>query len=240
MDIYDMEGLNDEKLTMPRMEILGYADRSQVPRVYQIGPSYVLSGDKSQKACTAIAGLARALDRLGKVAICKCFKTKSPEFIVGSLLPLVEPEFTDPVRLVFTQLPFAGDVKRLNLPSFEEVWETSTDNSEKERACDDLIDSFMLSETALQSGKIPSPFLRSWNQTKVKRAIDPDAPLVFARESSDGDPMITPSELFSNGRAALSKFDASFPLKVEKTVKPKKGEGRKGKTVLTYKDFLKE
>jgi ATP-dependent DNA helicase 2 subunit 2 len=236
---WDYEGLRSQD-PGPHIEILGYMLRSQVPQIYMMGPPYVFSGHESQKACAAISGLAKALSRLDKVAICTWLKTKeSSAAIFGALLPFNESEYPEPIRLVFFQLPFAGEVKGLSMAPLDEFLEDAN-SEEQKNAADDLVDSLMLPENVLLSGKIPSPGLRSWNQTMVKRALDPSAAPVVVRSSTGNDPMAIPPEVLSNAQPALDRFTAAFPLKVIEKLKKANGKGRQGKQAVTYKDFLKE
>ena len=236
----DLEGLKDAPAASPWIQILGYVPRDQVPRIYLLGPPYAISGGESQKSCAAISALARGLFRVNKVAICTFLKSKkSSGPILGALFPLEEPECKEPIHLTFLQLPFAGDVKQLTLLNFEEILkeDSSNEKQQKTKACDDLIDGLMLPDDL--SGKVPSPFLRSWNQTKLNRAIDPEAPLVLIRETAKDDPMVTPPDILAKAGPALERYTESFPLQVQKTVTSKQG-GKKGRVAPNYKDFLEE
>jgi Ku70/Ku80 beta-barrel domain len=286
--------------TEPRMEVLGYVERHKVPNIYLQGPPYSISGNDSQRAAAAISALAQALQRLDKVAIVLFFKTRnSNDPILGALFPLQlsfnknsnnnhnnNQEEKDeqsnkypshPMHLVFLQLPFAGDVKKLTMASFEQYFaateieeDISSENhdnqqrqlnqvQQKVQAADNLIDSLMLPDDCLRSGTVPSPYVRSWNQTKVKRAIDNTPPSTTNNSSKDAsssvvvvnvrdtlgalDPMTTPSSILQRAIHPLKEFQELFPLTVQTkksssddTQAIKKGPG--GRKVLTYKDFL--
>lgn len=255
MSDYDYEGLKGPNVTGPALQILGYLPRLQVPRLYMTGPPYVFSGDTSQRACSAIAALAKALQQLDKVAICTFRKSNRGEPILGALLPYDEP-YPDPIHLLLLRLPFAGEIKRLEKDNFDDILdsehpENRTDCETQSQAADDLIDSLMLPKDTLASKNLPCPFLRSWNQTIVKRALDPTAPPVVSRASqgSESDSFCTPSEVLKTARPALHRFQQVFPLHVSKTVMESKskssrrnaGEGGGGRRkVLTYRDYLNE
>lgn len=240
MTVFDYEGLKDLTQEGPWLQILGYASRHQVPRIYMYGPPYVVSGADSQKACAAIMGLATALQRLEKVAICTLKKTsKSSAPHLGALIPLIEPGFDEPLRLAFLHLPFAGEVRQLNMEPFTDIIISDTNNKtafQKAKACDDLIDSLMLPSGCLDSGTVFSPFHRSWNQTMVKRALDPSAEAVSVREQMD--PMKTPLDILAAAEPALTNFTATFPLVPIAASNPKKTKGQTGRTITTYKDYL--
>lgn len=239
MTANDSEGLKDATRQGPWLQILGYASRQQVPRIYMYGPPYVISGEDSQKACAAIMGLATALHRLEKVAICTLKKSaqgSAPH--LGALIPLTEPDFDEPLRLAFLHLPFAGEVRQLNMEPFTDIINDLKDATTlpKSEACDDLIDSLMLPDACLDSGTVFSPFHRSWNQTMIKRAFDPSADPVTVRDQVD--PMKTPSDILAEAELALKNFKATFPLTVVSRNNPKKTKGQTGRTITTFKDYL--
>lgn len=238
MSTFDFEGLRPDK-PGPRMDILGYMERSKIPSVYLMGTPYLISGDDSQKACGAIAALAQALDRLDKVAICTLLKMKSSkEPHLGALFPMPEVEFPCPIHLLFLRLPFAGEAKPFNMDSFEEYY-AGEDEAAKSKTCDDLIDALMLPDDVLNPGEVPSPVIRSWNQTKAQRALDPKAEVVKIRPSPD-DRMVTPAEVVKRAEPAMKAFEANFPLAkpMSATDKKKAAKGRNGRKILTYKDYL--
>ena len=55
---------------------------------------------------------------------------------------------------------------------------------------------------------------------------------------SDDDRMVTPVEVLQRAQTAIQAFETHFPLEMKKIEKKAK-KGEKGRTVLTYKDFLK-
>ncbi len=230
----DYEGLKDFTQKGPLLQILGYASTNQVPRIYMYGPPYVITGADSQKACAAIMGLAQALQRSEKVAICTLKKTSKGSPQVGALIPLIEPEFETPLRLAFLHLPFAGEVRELSMESFTDIINETDDR--KSNVCDDLIDSLMLPDGCLDSGMVFSPFHRSWNQTMVKRVFDPSVKPVTIRQQVD--PLKTPPDILAAAETALRNFAVTFPLKPAPTNNPKKTKGQTGRTILTFKDYL--
>jgi len=239
MTVYDFEGLKSSTIDVPHIEILGYMDRTKVSPLYMRGPPAAISGGDSQNACALISGLARALERLDKVAICTFLKTKgSSGPALGGLFPLPEPGVSQPIHLVFLQLPFQSEVRELMMESFDTYLEES-DAKFKAKACDDLIDALMLPEGAIESGKVPSPAMRSWNQTMVNRALDPEAKVVDVRTFDEHDPMVTPPVILERALPALDSFHKSFPLAFPKKADTEKNTNKgQGKQVFTYMDYL--
>lgn len=245
--------IDENVMNEPRMQILGYSPRCKIPGIYLLGPPYLISGNESQKAAAAISALAQGLNKVEKVALCLFFKTKnSTEPILGGLFPMKlldeagrYPEH--PMHLVFLQLPFAGDVKQLNMANFDSFFPVNDDVNEldktrmKSNVTDELIDSLMLPSDSILSGKVPSPFLRSWNQTKVKRAIGNSKDLV------DDDltllnGMATPKQVLQNAATALKHFQEAFPFCPGKNLSYSKdattSTKKESRKVLTYKDYL--
>ncbi|GAX19855.1 ATP-dependent DNA helicase 2 subunit 2 [Fistulifera solaris] len=230
----DYEGLKDFTEKGPLLQILGYASTNQVPRIYMYGPPYVITGAESQKACAAIMGLAQALQRSEKVALCTLKKTSKGSPQVGALIPLTEVDFEAPLRLAFLHLPFAGEVRELSMEAFTNIINETDDR--KSKVCDDLIDSLMLPDGCLDSGMVFSPFHRSWNQTMVKRVFDPSVQPETIRQQVD--PLKTPPDILAAAEPVLQSFTATFLLKPAPTNNPKKTKGQTGRTILTFKDYL--
>jgi ATP-dependent DNA helicase 2 subunit 2 len=239
MNAFDYEGLK-KAADIPHIEILGYVGREKIPPSCIIGPPVVLSGHDSQQACALISGLAQALQRLNKVAICTHLKSKASSGpVLGGLFPMQESGYLQPIHLVFLQLPFAGEVNQLEMRSFDEFF-ADAETASKSKACDAVIDSLMLPDNVLESGKIPSPFLRSWKETMMKRALDPTAEIVTVRTFDEQDGMVTPSDVLKRAIPALDSFHESFPLVQKKDQVAEKKKGQKRKRALTYKDYLDE
>jgi Ku70/Ku80 beta-barrel domain/Ku70/Ku80 N-terminal alpha/beta domain len=258
----DVDGVDiDERLlNEPRMQILGYAPRHKIPGIYMQGPPYLISSNDSRKAAAAISALAQGLKKLEKVAICLFFKTKHcTEPIIGGLFPmklLDDPNrYPDhPMHLVFLQLPFAGDVKQLSMANFDSFSSSNDDNEQtndhdtirmKSDAADDLIDSLMLPVDSISSGKVPSPFLRLWNQTKVKRAIGKSNDLVHDVHDDLAllNGLATPKPVLEKATVALKNFQELFPFCPVKPVSngpnlSKDARPSESRKVLTYKDYL--
>jgi hypothetical protein len=153
-----------------------------------------------------------------------------------ALYPLPEPEYPHPMRLVCLQIPYGEEVKHITLDSLDVLLHGEYEEV-KAKVCDDFIDSLMLPDGVLGSGETPSPLVRSSNQTKVARALDHKAPVVTVRPSDD-DRMVTPVEVLQRAQTSIQAFETHFPLEMKKSEKKAK-KGEKGRTVLTYKDFLK-
>jgi hypothetical protein len=150
-----------------------------------------------------------------------------------------ESDYLQPIHLVFLQLPFAGEVKQLEMRSFDEFF-ADAETASKSKACDAVIDALMLPDNVLESGKIPSPLLRSWKETMMKRVVDPTAEIVAVRTFDKHDPMVTPSDVLERAVPALDLFHESFPLVQKKDQVAEKQKGQKRKRALTYKDYLDE
>ena len=209
MSSLDYVGL---KLTLsdPAIRILGYTEQSIVPRSVMIGPPYAISGGDSHRACCAIAALSQALHRLHKVAICTFVKTKHADPVLGALFPLQEETKSQPTRLFFIQVPFANDMRQFNMLPLE----ASLEDTEERSACDNLIDSFMLSPDTLRSEQIANPAIRSFHKTVKNRAIDPSSSTIIpARDRQSLDLMSTPCEVLERAASSLEAFRKAFPRK---------------------------
>jgi Ku70/Ku80 beta-barrel domain/Ku70/Ku80 N-terminal alpha/beta domain len=239
MSSFDFEGLKPAEMGA-RMEVLGYVERDSIPAAYMSGPPSVLTGHDSKKACAGISALAQALEEKQKVAIATFYKrSTSKKPVLVALFPLNEPEYPHPIHLVLLHIPFDREIKQLGLDSLTPYLEDddSERKSAKEEACDDLIDSLMLPDDVLCSGKVPSPLLRSFNQTKIKRAMDPLAPVVKVRPSPD-DQMVTPADVLRRAKGAIKTFETTFVGTEKKNDTPLLERRRNGRKVLTYKDYL--
>ena len=263
---FDYEGLKPSQMGA-RLEVLGYMPRSKVPLEYISGPPSGISGHDSPKACAAISSMANALHRLDKVAIGTFFKrSTSTKPLLVILLPYQDPESTvlessllqqhTGIHLAILQIPFGGETKKLDLDCFDDYLDVDSDGNaeedEKTKACDDLIASLMLPEHILCSGQIPSPLLRSCNQTKVQRALNPKADIVCIRSNDDpclDDPtiMVTPPDLLSKAAPFFDAFETAFGLDKVVVTKmdaaaaaaaQKSKNQTTGRRVLTYKDFV--
>jgi hypothetical protein len=195
----------------------------------------------------AISALAQALKAQHSVAICSMVKTKHADPIMGALFPLeqVKKNHNDnddvPHRLFFLQLPFAGDVQSLSMEPLLEPTASSTTTSmpQEEKVVDDLIDSLMLPEDALQSHLIPNPAIRSFHKMAMSRAIEPIIPTnnsnnttaastnivlptrfpastdtsttIAATSVQEYDPM-APPPLVPHTRERIETFQRAFPL----------------------------
>jgi len=237
MSSFDFGGLKDKVGAGPRVDILGYVDRAIVPRLFLMGPPYIFSGDASHKACATLAGIAKSLHSLDKIGVCTMIKTKdSAEAIVGALIPARDPQRPKLFRLSFLQLPFSGEVKRLSLAPFDDILTQVSQDKAYADAADNLVDSLMLPNGCLQSGGIPSPVLRSWNQSMVDKAMNPDASLVFVRETDDQ--MVTPAQVLENADASMHNFMDVFRLSSSENREKKLSRGRQGRVIATYKDHV--
>ena len=232
---FDREGLKIAE-GKPYLQLLGYMKRDKVPFLYVSGDPTVITGHESLKACAAVSALAQALDLQNKVAIGTFLKrTNASKKNLVALFPLPEPDYPHPMRLVCLEIPYGDEVKHITLGSLDELLQGEQE-AVKAKVCDDFIDALMLPDGVLGSGETPSPLVRSSNLTKLERALNPTAPVVKVRPSDD-DRMVTPPDVLRRAGSAIHAFEEQFPLEMKKDDrKAKKGE--KGRTVLTYKNFL--
>lgn len=183
---FDMQGLKERSDVC--ITILGYTPQSNIPRGYRMGPPYGVAGSET-RARAAVGALAQALYRLESCAIGTYVKSKHADPILVALFPLVESSSSDvttrndsdatpaaPQHLVLLQLPYSGDVPKMVCSPLNVYVEHAAANTNKQKACDDLIDSMMLSDhptvtPVLDSTRIPNPAIRSFRKTLVQRAI---------------------------------------------------------------------
>ena len=244
---FDYEGLKPSQLGA-RLEVLGYMQRSKVPLEYLSGPPSGISGHESPRACAAISATANALHRLDKVAIGTFFKrSTSTKPLLVIVFPYLDPEsIVQHIHLAILQIPFGGETKKIDVDCFDEYLDVDPDGNaaedEKTTACDDLIASLMLPKKVLCSGYVPSPLLRSCNQTKIQRAINPNAEIVCVRSNDEIDPMVTPPEILEKAEPVIQTFESVFDFDnviAKRGATPEKSKNQTtGRKVLTYKDFI--
>ena len=243
----------------PYIHILGYVRRDAIPYRLIVGPPYGITGSLSKRACTVVAALSRTLHKSEFVALCTMKLSKTGIPCLAGLFPFEEGTKTD--RLLLFKLPFCDDVKCFGLEGFQDVLEEEEGGEEskqssqsqysvkslhsKNQASDDLVDSLMLPDDAICSGKIPSPFFTSFNKTILKRATATEQEgrnemddIVAVREQLDL--MAIPKDAMNRSAPALEKFRAAFPLKMKKVIvkaasKGGRGGGRKNPT---FRDHL--
>ncbi|GFH53521.1 hypothetical protein CTEN210_09997 [Chaetoceros tenuissimus] len=225
----DLEGLKQR--SPPKVSIIGYVSTSRIPISAWIGPMRLLSGPGA-KAGTAISALAQALEKTNQFAIVRYIKQTDADPEMGILSPYTpksdddeEESKSKPKYLSYTKIPFADDVESLlMLPLVNDI------SGEKgQKACDELIDAFMLPDDALVSSKIPNPAIRTFRKTMIKRALDRDFKgIVGGRDEIDEgcDVISTPQNILKKGKDACERFRRAFPLEVvEQTTK--KGRAKK-------------
>jgi len=202
-------------------------------------------------------------------------KSRGSDPILGGIFPLLMPATQQqqqqrstthrpPTRLVFLQLPFAGDVKRFSMKPLDDyVIESdnndnnndnknnNNNNTELAKCTDDLIFALLLPNNVLCNEQIPNPFLRSYHKTIVKRALDPKSKTIVSVRSEDEDTgMKTPSNILDSAKPTLERFRKIFPHRVQKIMDEKEDDnnnsggglynfkGKKKKNQLTFRDFL--
>lgn len=226
----DMEGLKQR--SPPKVSIIGYVSSSRIPISAWIGPMRLLSGPWT-KAGTAISALAQALDKINQFAIVRYIKQTDADPEMGILSPYThqcgdeqeQSKSTPPKYLSYIKIPFADDVQSLLMLPL--VNDASGEKGQK--ACDELIDAFMLPDEALVSSNIPNPAIRTFRKTMIKRALNRDFKgIVGGRDEIDEgcDAMSTPQDILKKGTDACERFRRAFPLEVvEQTTK--KGRAKK-------------
>ena len=228
----EMEGLKLRSL--PRVTILGYTALESIPMTVWMGPTRIVSGSgDSIQACLAISALAQALHRLNQLAICRFVKQNDSDPDMGILAPLEEEHPIDigvsdeksRVRhLLYVRMPFADDIENLTmLPLSDAV----NPDDKATKVCDDLIDAFMLPDTALNPAYIPNPAIRSFRKTMIRRALDAQFDGIEEGRNTNSvdeiDPMITPAKILEAGKEATKAFRDTFSLEVvEKATNGKK------------------
>jgi len=233
---FDREGLKTPE-GKPYLQILGYMKRDKIPSVYVSGDPSVISGCDSRKACAAVSALAQALDRQQKVAVGTFLKrTNASKKNLVALFPLPEPDYPHPMHLVVMEIPYGDEVKHLTLDSLDELLQGEQEEV-KAKVCDEFIDSLMLPDGVLGSGDVPSPLVRSSNQTKLEKAMDHSAEVVKVRPRDD-DRMVTPSEVLKRAQSAVEAFEETFPLEITKKDGKEAKKGRNGRKILTYKNYV--
>ncbi len=198
----EMEGLKFR--SERRVTILGYVGIRDVPMTVWMGPTRIVSGGLSRKACVTISAIAQALWRKDQLAICIYVKTTDSDPCMGVLAPLVENEqgnggyggqeeatratkgkgrelFKTPRHLLFVPLPFADDMTSL---AMQPLTNAVADAGSARRACSEFIDAFSLPPNLLNSESIANPAIRAFRKTMIQRAINP-------RGDKDGGHMCT-------------------------------------------------
>ena len=141
----------------------------------------------------------------------------------------------------------------------EEIEETNkedeavtSEENELQKVATDLVDALWLSDDeASRILRQPNPYLHAWQSTVTHRALaqtvtpkDYSKDLVHSRPVHDEalDPMATPPHVRERAREALQKFDATFPLTMQKKPQEQLSYRRapNRRKVLTYADFLEE
>ena len=224
-----------------RIEVLGYMDRIHIPDHYLMGPPSLLTGEMSRKACSLIAAMAEALERTSKVAMCVFYKKSGKPGHFGALFPLREPKFPSTIHLIFMALPYSGDVQDLNKDIFPLEGFMADVQPDEADVVDSLIDSLQLPEDVLAPGTVPNPYSRSWYQTLMQRAIDPESEPVLWRPNQDTDVMATPPAVLMRATGALDRFRECFPTKdMQKLAADEKAKNQKVKgkrQVLNFEDY---
>ncbi len=245
----------------PFINILGYTSLEAIPTRYWMGPIDMVSpefdSDTSYiNTCKIFSSIAQALYELKKVAICTHIAKKNGNPRMCILSPFVETKImskvnnnnkddgdttkdleTDSVEkekkiplichMILVKIPFADDVQNLNLYPIE----NSIGDDKALKACDDLIDQFMLPSNVLQTETIPNPALNSFYKTVVNRAISNNKSnkIIITRRDgskSNNDEISTPRDLLEGGTMILKRFREIFPLEVVENNKGKKKKKR--------------
>jgi len=236
----EMEGL--KLRSVPCVTILGYAALECIPMTTWMGPTRIVSGSgDSRQACLAVSALAQALQRLNQVAICRFVKQKDSDPDMGILAPLVEEhpigigigigigtsvgdEKAKVRHLLYVRMPFADDIQNLTMLPLSDAVHP---DDKATKVCDDLIDAFMLPDTALNPAYIPNPAIRSFRKTMIRRALESQFDGIEEGRNTNSvdeiDPMTTPAEVLEAGKEVTKAFRDIFSLEVvEKATNGKK------------------
>ena len=243
MSDWDYIALKADDCYESRVQILGFLEESLIPRAYLKGPPKVISGTESE---AYVPALAQALLELEEIGICTVSSQSSasgrhPPPILGALYPYRgDAQSRLPHRLVFLQLPFAGEVKQLQFSmDYDAVVKQHDRVGSHARSSDDLVDSMMLPSDVLSSVTTPNPAIRSWDQAVVQRFLDPTMNATALRSHF---PMEPPHGTLEQAKPTLDDFWSTFNLPPvnakRKDEQDGKGKRKKGKVALFYKDFL--
>ncbi|XP_062520922.1 X-ray repair cross-complementing protein 5-like [Corticium candelabrum] len=205
------------------LKVLGFTKLFNVPHHIYIGDSTVVfvpaPGD--EQAAVALSALIHALEETGMGAIVKYAFRNNVEPKIGVLTAHIKLHYE---CLIFTQLPFAEDVRQYTFASLDT--KKHEPSEEQKTAIDDLITSMDLTHgvrdddgdfvEAFEPKKTFNPVLQRMFQCIRTRALNPDDAL------PDLDPLLAeyvqpPRELLTICEQQLEKIKELFPLeKVEK------------------------
>ena len=210
------------------IEMIGYLDRSVVVESgLLMGPAYcIVGGKESNKARSAVAALARAMDEMGKVGFCRLVKSKNGGApVIGTLFPMT----ADSGRyLQFLQLPFADDTQHFQNRDMDAF----TGSDEQVQACADLIDSLMLPDG--EFGRVPNPTFKAYRQMVVDFAMNapkqeefreeglPEESILLAAEPKPLCDFDAPKILAKKAHGKVTAFLEAFPLQETKQDEKKK------------------
>jgi ATP-dependent DNA helicase 2 subunit 2 len=218
------------KFTSPKcLKVLGFTSLSNVPHHLYIGDSTVVfvpaPGD--DQAAVALSAFIHALEEKKMGAIVKYAFRNKVEPKIGVLTAHIKLHYE---CLIFTQLPFAEDIRQYTFASLSSTKYQPTE--EQLSAVDDLITSMDLMHgardedgelvEALQPKKTFNPVLQRMFQCIQERSLNPDDAI------PDLDPFLAeyvqpPRELLTICEEKLQKIKELFPLeKVEKKKKEDK------------------
>jgi ATP-dependent DNA helicase 2 subunit 2 len=216
----------------PRITVLGYVPVESIPIYSLIGPSRILSGDKSsRRACCAISALAQALLRLKQVGICSLVSIKDADPVMGILYPLPFESHEDnnidedkdekrkAYHLQFLQIPFSDDVEHIVMRPFDD----SVGDEESRDACMSVIDNLMLPKGVLSSKSTANPAIRCFRKTLIHRALHSGSQEIIGSRVDD-NLICTPESILNAGKTYIEKIRKSCPLEKMETNTRKNGK----------------
>ncbi|KAM0920134.1 hypothetical protein ACQ4PT_007775 [Festuca glaucescens] len=163
------------------VKLLGFADRSSVPRHYFMKDvnSFVPEPGNT-KAIVAASAIARAMQEMDKVAILRCvWRQGQGSVAFGVLTPNISSVKNVPDSFYFNVLPFAEDVREFQFRSFSRLPPSSQPTEKQQEATDNLVKMLDLAppgrEEILRPDFTPNPMLERFYNYLDLKSKEPDA-----------------------------------------------------------------
>ncbi|CAM0878222.1 unnamed protein product [Alopecurus aequalis] len=163
------------------VKLLGFADRSSVPRHYFMKDvnSFVPEPGNT-KAIVAASAIARAMQEMDKVAILRCVWRQGQQSVAfGVLTPNISSVKNVPDSFYFNILPFAEDVRDFQFRSFSRLPPSSQPTEKQQEAADNLVKMLDLApprrEEILRPDFTPNPTLERYYNFLDLKSKQPEA-----------------------------------------------------------------
>ncbi|PNT73758.1 hypothetical protein BRADI_1g01007v3 [Brachypodium distachyon] len=163
------------------VKLLGFADRSSIPRHYfmkDVNSFVPEPGNK--KATVAVSAIARAMQEMNKVAILRCvWRQGQGNVAFGVLTPNISSVNNVPDSFFFNILPFSEDIREFQFRSFSSLPSSSQPTEEQQEAADSLVKMLDLAppgrEEILRPDFTPNPMLERFYSFLDLKSKEPDA-----------------------------------------------------------------